>query len=330
MKTVSFIPTPLVGLAQDLKKNRFDFAHPYQREANQWNDEDKYLLIDSLIRNYPINPIYITEKNETQDYVIDGGNRLSIIHEFLTNKLVIPRTWPQILTDEGWVSISGKSFSELSPICKDRILGYPIQICNLRGATQADIKEIFARINNGVQITNAQFNAIFIPQEISKDFNDLMCHEIFDIVLTKLHRKKANHRNFLIRIIMLLDDEYNLKNLYDYTVRRYIESIDSASSNNKEKIKQISLILNKIKNIFDFICQNFEEEHNKITLFKLPFICYATNLAFDLEKNGENYLCWLDNYVENFDESGGINTIYNSKNLKQELEKCKSGINNIH
>lgn len=327
MKTVSFIPTPLISLAQDLRKNRFDFAHPYQREANQWENADKYLLIDSLIRNYPINPIYIAEKNETQDYVIDGGNRLTVIHDFLTNKFSMPNSWPQILIDDNWVSISGRNFSEFPRICRDRILGYPIQICNLRGATQADIKEIFARINNGVQITNAQFNAIFIPEEISKEFNFLMQHEIFNIVLTKLHRRKSSHRNILIRIIMLLDDEYNLKNLYDYKVRQYVESIDLASINHDTKrINKIKMILNRINEIFDLIFHNIDKEHTTLTVLKLPFACYSINLALNLKKDKDKYFCWLDNYLKEFNESSNVNVLYTGKNLEKQLEKCKQDI----
>ena len=317
-----------MSLVQDIRRNRFDFAHPYQREATQWSEKDKHLLIDSLIRNYPINPIYIVEKDQTQDYVIDGGNRLAVIYDFITNKITIPNSWPQIHIEDNWVSISGKTFSEFPSICKDRILGYPIQICNLRGATETDIKEIFARINNGVQITNAQFNAIFIPNEILESFNALMHHEIFDIILTKSHRKKASHRNFLIRIMMLLDEQYVTKNLFDYKVRKYIESLDLASNNkNIERINQISLILDNIKNIFDFICENLDRKN--ITMIKLPITCYAINLSLKSHKNTDQFLDWLNDYLKNFDESGGANIVYSTKNIKSQIEKCQKDINKI-
>lgn len=327
MKSMSFTPTPLVSLVRDLRIGRFNFNHPYQRQTNQWTDSDKYLLIDSIVKNYPINPIYVVEIDK-QDYVIDGGNRLSVINDFLNNKLQIPSTWPQISTDQGWISISGKTFSELSKVCRDRILSYPIQICNLRDTTSEDLKEIFARINNGIQITNAQMNAIFIPEEILPEFNAVMEHKIFDIILSETQKKKAINRNLIIRIIMILDN--SPLNLFDNNIRKYISNIDIASKNNdKETINKVKLFLSQIKNSFDFLFENLDNIGERINIYNLPFICYSTNLMFEYKKDKNKYLEWLKEHLDTYDKPNSISKAYTSKNIKKEIEFYKNIIKKL-
>lgn len=64
----------------DEEKN-FNFDPPYQRSDNAWNTAQKDGLINSLMLNYPIPPIYLVDRpDKTSRYiVVDGKQRLKTL-----------------------------------------------------------------------------------------------------------------------------------------------------------------------------------------------------------------------------------------------------------
>ena len=43
------------------KREKIDFEPPYQRKGNLWGDKDKAYLIDSILNEYDIPKIYLTD-----------------------------------------------------------------------------------------------------------------------------------------------------------------------------------------------------------------------------------------------------------------------------
>ena len=58
-------------ILRDTEKGRYDFSHPLQRQEGQWSRYMQSLEIDSLLREWSINLIYIWKK-EDKKYVIEG------------------------------------------------------------------------------------------------------------------------------------------------------------------------------------------------------------------------------------------------------------------
>jgi hypothetical protein len=76
-----------------LKKYNFD--PEYQRRGDVWTDEKQSFLIDSILKNYPMPPIFLhqvidSESGATKYNVIDGKQRLSAILKFINNELSLP------------------------------------------------------------------------------------------------------------------------------------------------------------------------------------------------------------------------------------------------
>ena len=53
-------------------------THKLQRDEGQWNTQQKGFLIDSILRQYPVNPTYAVEDNGVYA-VIDGDCQLCVI-----------------------------------------------------------------------------------------------------------------------------------------------------------------------------------------------------------------------------------------------------------
>lgn len=66
-------------------QREFNMDPPYQRSDNAWTTSQKEGLINSLILNYPIPPIYLVDRpnNESRYVVVDGKQRLKTIFTYL-------------------------------------------------------------------------------------------------------------------------------------------------------------------------------------------------------------------------------------------------------
>ena len=85
-------------LANKIKRENIIFTHKLQRREGVWNKHSKSLLIDSLLRGYPVNPIY-TVMDEKQA-VIDGVQRLSTCYSYINNGFSLSKNLEPITIGE--------------------------------------------------------------------------------------------------------------------------------------------------------------------------------------------------------------------------------------
>lgn len=73
------------SFARDMKNGKYNMFHKLQRKEGQWKNYEQSLLIDSMLRNYPVDPIRSEEKEDKIRYVFDGVQRSTTIRDFLTD-----------------------------------------------------------------------------------------------------------------------------------------------------------------------------------------------------------------------------------------------------
>lgn len=86
------------NLLEMLKKREvLDISPPYQRRA-RWTDKKRSHLIESLLMNIPIPPIFLYERDYAQYEVMDGQQRLSSVRSFFGNEFKLSglRVWPEL------------------------------------------------------------------------------------------------------------------------------------------------------------------------------------------------------------------------------------------
>lgn len=118
-----------------------------------WHRKARSFLVDTIVRRFPIPPIYIREildstRRKTVREVVDGQQRLRAVLDFLDGGLVV---LPMHNAD-----IGGKRFEDLTEAAKTRFLNYPFSVVVLVAADDADVYKIFARINSYTLPLNAQ------------------------------------------------------------------------------------------------------------------------------------------------------------------------------
>lgn len=125
--------------------------NPWYQRRSVWNENQKAYLINTLFERKPIPTIYIRhtidlEKEKSVKEVVDGQQRIRAILSFYKDE--IGSLHPEI----------GKKvkYKNLSVSQKQKFLMTPLPIGYLQGATDADVIDIFARINSVAKSLNAQ------------------------------------------------------------------------------------------------------------------------------------------------------------------------------
>lgn len=128
-------------------------APDFQRRS-VWTLPKKSYLIDTVIRGLPIPPIYIRVRQsedgtKTVREVIDGQQRVTALLEFLANSFAISKA-----LDAPW---AGKKFSSLEKAEADAFREYSFACESFQGISDANVLEIFARLNTySVQLNNQE------------------------------------------------------------------------------------------------------------------------------------------------------------------------------
>jgi len=152
----------IANFYEGFELGKYNFDPPYQRRS-LWTDDKKSFLIDSILKNYPIPPIFLHQKiddtsGKTKYDVIDGKQRLTAIIEFITNVISISDEQGESPEKNPIAGLFFKDFEskELS-LYKSRFWRYVIPVEYVDTGEQEVIDSIFDRLNrNGEPLTGQE------------------------------------------------------------------------------------------------------------------------------------------------------------------------------
>lgn len=137
-----------VALLQQLHQGaQLELAPEFQR-LSVWPRPAKAYLIDSILKDRPIPLLFFSRSVDPQTgrpayVVVDGQQRLRAVFEFLDGKFTVS-------------SSAGKRvrFAKMGPDDRDSILNYEFSVVELSGYSDADIEDVFVRMNKyGVKLS---------------------------------------------------------------------------------------------------------------------------------------------------------------------------------
>ncbi|WP_422413916.1 MULTISPECIES: DUF262 domain-containing protein [unclassified Endozoicomonas] len=139
---------PLNTISSLLEGGDYKLNPEYQRR-HRWNNKKRSALIESLIMNVPLPPIFLYEYEYSTYEVMDGLQRLTAIASFYQDEFHLEGL-------EKWPELNGKRYSQLPKLVKQGIDRRYISSIILLHETaksdrQADILKqmVFDRINSG-------------------------------------------------------------------------------------------------------------------------------------------------------------------------------------
>lgn len=136
---------------------KYNYEPPYQR-LSVWSEEKQSFFIDSLLRNYPVPPIFLHKKIDDltgkQNFdVIDGKQRLTSIRKFINNEI-------PAISDNQADKLSGIYFNDLDELdsgkYKKLFWRYELQIQYIDTENIDIIDNLFDRLNRNGEKLNGQ------------------------------------------------------------------------------------------------------------------------------------------------------------------------------
>jgi hypothetical protein len=136
-----------------LKSGELTIQPKYQRRRTGWPLTAKTALIDTIMNNFPVPPIYLRDfvnaDGQRRKEIIDGQQRISTIVEFCNNEFALSKN----IFDEDF---SGLRYSELPKRDQQTIDDFEVSFVAVKGASESDIISIFSRINSFSEPLNIQ------------------------------------------------------------------------------------------------------------------------------------------------------------------------------
>ena len=146
--------------------NKYNFEPEYQRRGDVWSEEKQSFLIDSILKNYPMPPIFLhqvidSSTGATKYNVIDGKQRLNAILRFIRNEIELPSDYD--VGAFGDSRLNGKKFCDLEGELQEFKMQFWRYILSVEYIETNDIdviNNVFDRLNrNGEPLE---------PQELRK------------------------------------------------------------------------------------------------------------------------------------------------------------------
>lgn len=139
------------ALRDKLDRGQLDLQPKFQREY-VWNTRPELpsRLIESLLLEIPIPPIYFGKVAEGRLEVIDGQQRLTTLVNFVSNLFPLRKL-------HRMSSLNHKFFKDLSKQQQEKILDTPIRSIVIDAGANTELRyEVFERLNRGSMILNEQ------------------------------------------------------------------------------------------------------------------------------------------------------------------------------
>jgi hypothetical protein len=146
-----------------LKEKRLTFRPPFQRNP-VWLDKHRAYLIDTVLRNLPIPEVYMQKETDEEGgtiyALVDGQQRVRALLDFPRGKVELMEVYTP--------GRDGQTWDDLSRDEKKNYWNYRLVVREVVDATDADLRDLFQRLNqntvtlNAQEIRNARFKGEFI------------------------------------------------------------------------------------------------------------------------------------------------------------------------
>lgn len=283
----------LQTLTNKIKRENIIFTHKLQRRENCWNKNQKSLLLDSLLRGYPVNPVY-TVIDEKQA-VIDGVQRLSTCYDYINDGFALSKDLEPIELDGQMYEITGKKFSKLDDPVKDELMSAQIQVYEITEYTDKEVRDMFSRLNGGKPLNSVQKMTPEMSDDLSNTIFDIISHPFFAKVLTPAQLKSSVDQSIALEILMLseINNEYDFGSFSRKDKEKFIEYYNNKV--NIDKIKMVKQGLNKLDEAFD--------ENIKIPKTSVSFIVYTYYRCIKDKKNTAKLTDLVKQFLDNYDSN---------------------------
>lgn len=268
----------LSELVDWVRQDKINLQPPYQRNFI-WTPKDQKLLIDSILRGYPLPNFFIYKKKDGKYEMVDGQQRATTICKFIKNE---------------FKDSSKRLFSDIDQDC---FLSYKLNITEISDIeAEESLEEFYSLVNKrGVHLNPAEVNkAQYHDSNFLSFVNSLMnLQELTDLdIFSSNTVKRMNDRSLIEEVVAYLfkgkitDKRNAVDDLFEATLST--EEIERVNTSFNAVMFKISM-LNELTPINQ---TRFKQRNDFYTLF--CFIHKNAELSDNVIKEQYRYLVYLD------------------------------------
>ena len=175
-KTVS---RSVESVMKDVQKGKISLQLDIQRPVGAYSTFGKSMVIDSLLRSYPLGIIYIVveenEEGKKVKYIVDGNQRIGNLRNFILKmdgikNYKLSATLDPLTIDGVTYEIAGKKYDALDEEVKSALGDAALTICEISNYTREELNDFYIRINSGKALNPTQK---LLPLMSNKMLNDI-------------------------------------------------------------------------------------------------------------------------------------------------------------
>ena len=333
----------LNSLVRDMRKGKLSLQHELQRREGQWNRKMQSELIDSLLRDIPIDPVRYVKDDDTLS-VIDGIQRLSTIRSFFDNEFALSKDLKPVIIDGKEYEIAGKKYENtkkndkgnkksdkeksekvskrfLDPEVKEALDDKHLDYIEISNYTDSEITTMFARQNSGKSLNNKQKRSTIENREFRALLVKVVEHPFFRKALTSANIKSDLDKEIVRQVLMLA--ERSLDDIGSFASK----DVDRFIIEYQDNVKQETI--DRIMKALDNLDSGFEEF--KMKPLGIPMAIYGEYAVLKRKGSTEKYRQWLISFMNEHcnDEEytkyckGGTS---NFENVKGRFEYFMNGV----
>ncbi|MEZ0610454.1 DUF262 domain-containing protein [Fibrella sp. WM1] len=323
---------PIADYCRQMQNSEIIVNREYQRSDGVWPKSARSYLIETVLLGYPIPKLSLSIKTDiktrtTRKEIVDGQQRSTAIYDFYNDKFSISVGSRSIF--------AGKKFSQLDEEYQLNFINYKLGVDLFSAASDADIREVFRRMNSYTVPLNPAETRYATHQGVFKWF-------VSD--LTKKYSQSLKDLGvFSEKLLVRMNDS----TLFTEITKSLIDGIFSASdvqinkfyTSRDKQFPEKDDCENRIEKIFDYLF-SLNELWN--TALMKPYNFYSLTLAITHHLSPVAKFQTLYNLSRptNFDRDTLIRNLQflsfiqnedsnTYPDYKEFIEACSSGTNRI-
>ena len=277
------------------EKNKLSFDLTIQRKDNIWDTKRKSMLIHSVLVGYPV-PSVFAKREENIYHILDGKQRLTSLIDYHEDHYALSKN----IAEVDGVDVSGKKFSELPEVLQQKIANYSISVEYVEEINQAQMEELFFRLNNGVPLRKIEITRAVLGGKELKFVESIATMAFFAdrVNLSPSARQRFVDQEMILQILAMIQNEdtgFSSKEIDDFVTRlRDVEM--------REGLKA------KLESACYYLGETFTRKTKYLKKLHVPMLF---KLVLDMQDSGQlipkpAFAEWTDHFFSNLPEDYSI------------------------
>jgi hypothetical protein len=233
-----------LGLVKKVVSGAVRFDLEIQRRA-VWTEKQKQDLIDSLIFDFPVPPLYFVDLKDDFKWALDGQQRSRAMTEFFQGKFVLSDELDNYVDDDGAeYMVAGLSYAELPQTVQTKLNSTNVNTYTFSDISEDEITIMFQRLNAGTAFKKIELIRIDMPTAFTAFINEVSRDSFFadKVAISDKARVHFSDQELILQTLIMFsnaDSGFTGKEIQDFV------SYYTLEDDVKDRFREVLTYLNK-------------------------------------------------------------------------------------